>query len=70
MSRGGHFAIPVHKAVLRLRVLRPPESSVPGEAFIYPALINSGAAVNLIDGLLVEGVSQGSGGQALPDFLY
>ncbi|KAK3521202.1 hypothetical protein QTP70_000769, partial [Hemibagrus guttatus] len=41
-------------AVLQLRVLQSPESSVPGEAFIYAALINSGAAVNLIDGALVE----------------
>ncbi|KAK3536150.1 hypothetical protein QTP70_031317 [Hemibagrus guttatus] len=33
---------------------RSPESPVPGEAFIYPALIDSGAAVNLVDGALVE----------------
>ncbi|KAK3505885.1 hypothetical protein QTP70_003699, partial [Hemibagrus guttatus] len=31
-----------------------PESSVPGEAFVGTALIDSGAAVNLIDGALVE----------------
>ncbi|KAK3548563.1 hypothetical protein QTP70_014484 [Hemibagrus guttatus] len=42
------------KAVLQLRVLRTPESSVPGEAFINPAPINTGLAVNLIDRALVE----------------
>ncbi|KAK3518369.1 hypothetical protein QTP86_003526 [Hemibagrus guttatus] len=42
------------EAVLQLQVLWSPEFSVPKEAFIYPALIDSGTAVNLIDRALVE----------------
>ncbi|KAK3517074.1 hypothetical protein QTP70_003299 [Hemibagrus guttatus] len=42
------------ETVLQLRGLRTAESSVTGEAFVDSALIDSGAAVNLIDGALVE----------------
>ncbi|KAK3517667.1 hypothetical protein QTP70_015162 [Hemibagrus guttatus] len=40
--------------MLHLRGLRTFESSVPREVLISPALIDSGAAMNLIDGALVE----------------
>ncbi|KAK3559646.1 hypothetical protein QTP86_013599 [Hemibagrus guttatus] len=40
--------------MLQLRVLWTPESSVSGEAVIGSALIDSGAAVDLIDGALVK----------------
>ncbi|KAK3556756.1 hypothetical protein QTP70_016698 [Hemibagrus guttatus] len=42
------------EAVLQLRVLRPPKPPLSGEGLRYPALIDSVAAVNLIDGALVE----------------
>ncbi|KAK3514290.1 hypothetical protein QTP70_012912 [Hemibagrus guttatus] len=54
VGRGGTSNPWTTEAVLQLRVLRPPKPPLSGEGLRYPALIDSGAAVNLIDGALVE----------------
>ncbi|KAK3542186.1 hypothetical protein QTP86_016881 [Hemibagrus guttatus] len=50
----GATALWPDEAVLQLWGLRTPESSVSREAFVGSALIDSGVAINLIDGALVE----------------